>query len=255
MNRGVFTNPPREMSWGNIMENEEKIRLASRTPEQIAKNKANNNAREREYNAIRAARLKEVENEELRNVERAWAEENAREGAEANAEIAAASRRRFNGLVEPARVAPVRVAQSNGPKPRKGKVMRECRTSNVAHTHQTGDVCKFIHKDEPEYSMLRPEQKRTGGKSTRKASRKTKSNRKSKKGGASRYIEIPSPPLPIYSKQIMNGGRNIQIPASPLPLSKVNTYTSWPGGIDPTVPLYNQKTMLGGRKSRKNSRK
>jgi hypothetical protein len=238
MNRGVFTNPKSEMSWGNIMENEEKIRLASRTPEQIAKNKANNNAREREYNAIRAARLKEVENEELRNVERAWAEENAREEAEANAEIAAASRRRFNGLVEPVRVAPVRVAQSNGPKPRKGKVMRECRTSNVAHTHQTGDVCKFIHKDEPEYSMLRPEQKRTGGKSTRKASRKTKASRKAsrktKKGGA---------------------GRNIAVVASPLPLSKVNTYTSWPGGIDPTVPLYNQKTMIGGRKSRKNSRK
>jgi len=29
-----------------------------------------------------------------------------------------------------------------------------------------------------------------------------------------------------------------------VPLSKVNTYTSWPGGIDPTARLYNQASML-----------
>lgn len=39
--------------------------------------------------------------------------------------------------------------------------------------------------------------------------------------------------------------------AAVAPLSKVNTYTSWPGGIDPTVRLYDQATMLGGRRSRR----
>jgi hypothetical protein len=43
--------------------------------------------------------------------------------------------------------------------------------------------------------------------------------------------------------------------ASPAPLSKVNTYTSWPGGVDPTVRLYDQATMLGGRRSRRATRK
>lgn len=32
--------------------------------------------------------------------------------------------------------------------------------------------------------------------------------------------------------------------ASPAPLSSVNTYTSWPGGVDPTARLYNQSAML-----------
>jgi hypothetical protein len=45
------------------------------------------------------------------------------------------------------------------------------------------------------------------------------------------------------------------VAASPAPLSKVNTYTSWPGGIDPTVRLYDQATMLGGRRSRRSTRK
>jgi hypothetical protein len=45
------------------------------------------------------------------------------------------------------------------------------------------------------------------------------------------------------------------VAASPAPLSKVNTYTSWPGGIDPTVRLYDQATMLGGRRSRRATRK
>ena len=44
------------------------------------------------------------------------------------------------------------------------------------------------------------------------------------------------------------------VAASPAPLSKVNTYTSWPGGIDPTVRLYDQATMLGGRRSRRSRR-
>jgi len=122
-------------------------------------------------------------------------------------------------------------------RPPAGKTMRECRNSNVSHAHESGAACKYVHKNENAYAHLRPDQKRPGGgKSSRKASRR--SSRK-----ASR-----------------NGGGNIKIVPSPAPLSKVNTYTSWPGGIDPTVPLYNQRTMLGGRRSsrrstRRNSRR
>ena len=45
--------------------------------------------------------------------------------------------------------------------------------------------------------------------------------------------------------------------SSPAPLSKVNTYTSWPGGVDPTVRLYNQASMLGGtwKKTKSRTRK
>ena len=31
-----------------------------------------------------------------------------------------------------------------------------------------------------------------------------------------------------------------------LPLSQVNTYTSWPGGVDPTAKLFNATKMIGG---------
>jgi hypothetical protein len=31
-----------------------------------------------------------------------------------------------------------------------------------------------------------------------------------------------------------------------LPLSQVNTYTSWPGGVDPTAKLFNASKMIGG---------
>lgn len=87
-------------------------------------------------------------------------------------------------------------------KPRPGKFMRECRadcTEEGCARHKTTGNCKFVHKDEPEYAMLRPDQK-------------------AKKGGA--------------------------LPPAPAPLSAVNTYTSWPGGIDPTARLYDQQKML-----------
>ena len=42
--------------------------------------------------------------------------------------------------------------------------------------------------------------------------------------------------------------------SSPAPLSKVNTYTSWPGGVDPTVRLYDQASMLGGYSRKRKSR-
>jgi hypothetical protein len=38
------------------------------------------------------------------------------------------------------------------------------------------------------------------------------------------------------------------IPPSPQPLSKLNAYTTWPGGVDPTARLYD--SVGGKRKSR-----
>jgi hypothetical protein len=92
--------------------------------------------------------------------------------------------------------------QEKGPKPRAGKVMRECIrdcTNEGCQRHVDTKDCKFVHKGEPEYDMLR-------------------SNQKAKKGGFTM--------------------------SSPKPLSSVNTYTSWPGGVDPTARLYNQASML-----------
>lgn len=90
-----------------------------------------------------------------------------------------------------------------GPKPRAGKVMRECLRDcedEGCQRHKDTADCKFVHKGEPEYNMLRPDQKH------------------GKKGGFSL--------------------------ASPAPLSKVNTYTSWPGGVDPMARLHNQASNL-----------
>ena len=122
-------------------------------------------------------------------------------------------------------------------KPPTGKVMRECRNSNVRHEHASGAPCKYVHKNEEAYSHLRNEQKKPSGGYSRKSTRKTKRNTR------------------------RSGGGDVKIVPSPAPLSKVDTYTSWPGGIDPTVPLYNQRTMLGGKSSkskwcsRRNNRK
>jgi len=50
--------------------------------------------------------------------------------------------------------------------------MKECRTNNAMHAHESGAPCKYVHKNEPEFGMLRPDQKRAGG--GRKTARKTK---------------------------------------------------------------------------------
>ena len=51
-------------------------------------------------------------------------------------------------------------------------------------------------------------------------------------------------------------GGAIKVPDSPAPLSSVNTYTSWPGGVDPTAKLYQATKMIGGkRKTRRNTRR
>jgi hypothetical protein len=84
-----------------------------------------------------------------------------------------------------------------GPRPRPGKFMRECRANSDeggCPRHKSTHNCKFIHRDEPEWGMLREDQKKKGG-------------------------GVP-------------------------PLSSVNTYTSWPGGVDPTSKLYSQAPKL-----------
>ena len=40
----------------------------------------------------------------------------------------------------------------------------------------------------------------------------------------------------------------IRAPAQPAPLSSHNTYTTWPGGVDPTAPVFNTDNQKGGRR-------
>lgn len=53
----------------------------------------------------------------------------------------------------------------------------------------------------------------------------------------------------------MNG--LIKSPPEQPPLSNRNAYTTWPGGVDPTVPLYNTDNQKfgGARRRRRNTRK
>ena len=52
----------------------------------------------------------------------------------------------------------------------------------------------------------------------------------------------------------MNG--LIRSPPEQPPLSSRNAYTTWPGGVDPTVPLYNTDNQkFGGARRRRASRK
>ena len=122
-------------------------------------------------------------------------------------------------------------AAAAAPKAPKGKVMRECTASNAMHnvTMKNGSKapCKFVHKNENAFGMLRPEQRKAEGGKTRRSSKGSRSRKRSTRNRSSRSRR--------------RGG---SVPNSPKPLSNVNTYTSWPGGVDPTVPLYNMKTML-----------
>jgi len=48
----------------------------------------------------------------------------------------------------------------------------------------------------------------------------------------------------------------IKSPPQQPPLSGRNAYTTWPGGVDPTVPLYNTDNQkFGGARRRKNTRR
>lgn len=48
----------------------------------------------------------------------------------------------------------------------------------------------------------------------------------------------------------------IRSPPQPAPLSASNTYTTWPGGVDPTARLFNTDNQKGGlrKRSRKSKR-
>jgi len=52
----------------------------------------------------------------------------------------------------------------------------------------------------------------------------------------------------ICKCRIMNS--LIRSPPSPAPLSSHNAYTTWPGGVDPTAPLFNTDNQfkMGGRR-------
>ena len=95
---------------------------------------------------------------------------------------AAAARRNRNGQTH-ARRAKTRALRNKvaslfptppaGLKPRKGKTMKQCRaTYNRAHCarHETGAKdCKFVHKDEPEWALLRVGQKQRKSKKAKSA--------------------------------------------------------------------------------------
>jgi hypothetical protein len=123
--------------------------------------------------------------------------------------------------------------------------MRECTASNAMHnvTMKNGSKapCKFVHKNENAFGMLRPEQRKAEGGKTRRSS-KGRSSRRSSKG--SRRSSKGSRRSSKGSRTKSRSRRGGSVPNSPKPLSNVNTYTSWPGGVDPTAPLYNMKTML-----------
>ena len=69
------------------------------------------------------------------------------------------------------RASPKAKKASPKAKPRKGKVMRECKDdAKGCERHMKQGDCKFCHRDEPEFAMLRPDQKVKGGaRRTRKA--------------------------------------------------------------------------------------
>jgi hypothetical protein len=48
----------------------------------------------------------------------------------------------------------------------------------------------------------------------------------------------------------------IRSPPAPAPLSSHNAYTTWPGGVDPSAPLFNTDNQfkMGGRRRRASRR-
>ena len=57
----------------------------------------------------------------------------------------------------------------------KGKMPKECMASDKAHAHeQSGEPCRFVHKNEKDYDLLLPHQKREGPPKAKKGGRKTR---------------------------------------------------------------------------------
>jgi len=191
-------------SWGNVMFDEDEEREAARvarlTPAQRAAEAARAAAEKEAWNAgaeERAALTRNV----MGRAERNYAEARAR--SEAGRAAVAAARANLNAARESRAAAASRFGslQSNNRGSRRnnrasrrnnrgsrrnnrgaaarlpaGKMARECKTSNVAHAHgTTGEPCKFMHKDEDGFELLRPDQKRNGppkgGRKTRKSKR------------------------------------------------------------------------------------
>lgn len=65
-------------------------------------------------------------------------------------------------------------------------------------------------------------------------------------------LESPVDDLLRKSRAPLENIMSARFPASPPPLSNQDTYTTWPGGVDPTARVYDS---VGGAKSRKASRK
>ena len=202
--------PPKNSGkWANIMNYEDNAKRAAETPRAKAsrekKEKKSRNNRNRNNNVnTRNVRMMRSSFKRLygRNPDSYLKSRRRRQGRPSRSPSpvsrkASPTRRRS----PPKHVAKTHKAHAPvhaGPKPRAGKVMRQCMRdceSTGCQRHADTKDCKFVHKNEPEFAMLREDQK-------------------GKQGGAV------------------------------APLSKVNTYTSWPGGIDPTVRLYNQASML-----------
>jgi hypothetical protein len=149
-------------SWANIMDEENEAEEALPI-----------NARRRKFNAAEAEASASASRpavpERAPYVSRGPRAMNRIEGARLAAAAFAAPRGGPTGRG----VAPA--GRAAAPKPRPGKVMKECRTNNAMHAHESGAACKYVHKNEPEFGMLRPDQKRAGG--SRKTVRKSKSKK------------------------------------------------------------------------------
>jgi hypothetical protein len=138
-------------SWANIVEEEEEKEAAAYAAMSPA-NKARHNEHKRQIAALsfppvgvtrrnnRAARGRRPRN-------------NATRGNRG-------PRRNNRGAAAWGRAAPAAAAAPAAVRPRLGKFMRECRNNPTGCArHQTTHNCKFVHSDEPEFPMLRANQR------------------------------------------------------------------------------------------------
>lgn len=171
-------------SWANIADEEEAEEAAKQARRNAALTPAQRAARNAKRAAEAAAKMAAQE-KAARNMEAARTRRNremANKQAALNAERASrrgsrrnngrGSRRNegrppvhtaFRGVAAPPAVrgAPAAAAAPAARLPA-GKMARECKSSDVAHAHPTGGPCKFMHKDEAGFELLRNDQKRNG---------------------------------------------------------------------------------------------
>jgi len=192
-------------SWANIADEEEAEEAAAEARRNAAMTPAQRAARNARRAAAEAAKARAQEAESARRVtaRARLNKEMANKQAALNAKRAETrgsrrntgqgSRRNngpapvhaaFRGIAAPPAIRGAPAARAPPPPPRApvaagprlpaGKMARECKSSNVAHDHPTGGPCKFMHKDEAGFELLRDDQKREGppkgGRRTRKRS-------------------------------------------------------------------------------------